>query len=84
MTPAMPGWWRCWRCGGQHPLDVQRCPNASPTDDPPTRAAMLARAKVFLERYAASCEARGDTRRRVVRFVGEVSMAEAVRMEIAP
>lgn len=46
----------------------------------PSQGEMTQRLNAFLERYAQSCEEREDPRRRCVKYVGEVSIADAVRM----
>jgi RNase P subunit RPR2 len=46
----------------------------------PTEQETKERLNTFLERYALECEAREDPRRRYVKYVGEVSIADAVRM----
>jgi hypothetical protein len=74
--------WRCWRCGGQHPRWEDRCPNGSPDANPPTRAAMAQRLNAFLECYASACESRKDTRTARVPGRGRVPIAAAVRMEM--
>jgi hypothetical protein len=45
---------------------------------------MVTRLNAFLERYAADLATRDNQRRRQVRHVGYVSLANAVRMEKIP
>lgn len=45
-----------------------------------SRREMIERLNAFLERYAQECEIREDPRWRPVKWVGEVPIADAIRM----